>query len=313
MAGTAANPGPVGPGAALFILTLVKDLWSLNGPRQETFREVQWGKNKPAVFVDCKAGPSDKNPAIFCFNSSLLRSVTLAVRKANEVIRFSLCTKQVKVLCSAPAVNGLPGRDGRDGPKGEKGDPGEGLRGLQGLPGKAGPQGLKGEVGPQGEKGQKGERGIVVTDDLHRQITDLEAKIRVLEDDLSRYKKALSLKDVVNIGKKMFVSTGKKYNFEKGKSLCAKAGSVLASPRNEAENTALKDLIDPSSQAYIGISDAQTEGRFMYLSGGPLTYSNWKPGEPNNHKNEDCAVIEDSGKWNDLDCSNSNIFIICEL
>lgn len=111
----------------------------------------------------------------------------------------------------------------------------------------------------------------------------------------------------------MFVSTGKKYNFEKGKSLCAKAGSVLASPRNEAENTALKDLIDPSSQAYIGISDAQTEGRFMYLSGGPLTYSNWKPGEPNNHKNEDCAVIEDSGKWNDLDCSNSNIFIICEL
>jgi len=33
MAGTAANPGPVGPGAALFILTLVKDLWSLNGPR----------------------------------------------------------------------------------------------------------------------------------------------------------------------------------------------------------------------------------------------------------------------------------------
>lgn len=190
---------------------------------------------------------------------------------------------------------------------------GEGLRGLQGLPGKAGPQGLKGEVGPQGEKGQKGERGIVVTDDLHRQITDLEAKIRVLEDDLSRYKKALSLKDVVNVGKKMFVSTGKKYNFEKGKSLCAKAGSVLASPRNEAENTALKDLVDPSSQAYIGISDAQTEGRFMYLSGGPLTYSNWKPGEPNNHKNEDCAVIEDSGKWNDLDCSNSNIFIICEL
>lgn len=28
------------------------------------------------------------------------------------------------IQCSAPAVNGLPGRDGRDGPKGEKGDPG---------------------------------------------------------------------------------------------------------------------------------------------------------------------------------------------
>lgn len=30
------------------------------------------------------------------------------------------------IQCSAPAVNGLPGRDGRDGPKGEKGDPGAG-------------------------------------------------------------------------------------------------------------------------------------------------------------------------------------------
>ncbi|NXJ05511.1 MBL protein, partial [Odontophorus gujanensis] len=217
------------------------------------------------------------------------------------------------IQCSAPAVNGLPGRDGRDGPKGEKGDPGEGLRGLQGFPGKAGPPGLKGEVGPQGEKGQKGERGIVITDDLQRQITALEAKIQVLEDDLNRYKRAMTLNDIVNVGKKMFVSTGKKHNFETGKSLCAKAGSVLASPRNEAENTALKDLVNPSKQAYIGISDAQTEGKFMYLSGGPLTYSNWRPGEPNNLKNEDCAVIEESGKWNDLDCSNSNIFIICEL
>lgn len=32
------------------------------------------------------------------------------------------------IQCSAPAVNGLPGRDGRDGPKGEKGDPGTELR-----------------------------------------------------------------------------------------------------------------------------------------------------------------------------------------
>ncbi|NXC50595.1 MBL protein, partial [Penelope pileata] len=216
------------------------------------------------------------------------------------------------IQCSAPAVNGLPGRDGRDGPKGEKGDPGEGLRGLQGLPGKAGPPGLKGEVGPQGEKGQKGERGIFVTDDLQKQITALETKIQALQDELNRYKKAMTLKDIVRVGKKTFISTEKKASFENGKSLCAKAGSVLASPRNEAENTALKDLTGPSRQAYIGISDAQTEGRFVYQSGGPLTYTNWKPGEPNNQGNEDCAVIEESGKWNDLDCSNSNILIICE-
>ncbi|XP_038036757.1 mannose-binding protein [Anas platyrhynchos] len=217
------------------------------------------------------------------------------------------------IQCSAPAVNGLPGRDGRDGPKGEKGDPGEGLRGLQGFPGKAGPPGMKGVVGPRGEKGQKGEQGIVASDGLQRQVTALETKLKVLEDELNRYKNALILKNIRSIGKKMFVSTGNQDTFENGKSLCARAGSTLASPRNDAENTALKDLVRPARQAHIGISDAQTEGRFVYLSGGAVTYSNWNTGEPNNQKNEDCVVIYESGKWNDVDCSKTQALIICEF
>ncbi|KAM6265358.1 LOW QUALITY PROTEIN: pulmonary surfactant-associated protein D [Spheniscus humboldti] len=215
------------------------------------------------------------------------------------------------IQCSAPAVNGLPGRDGRDGPKGERGEPG-GLRGLQGFPGKAGPLGIKGALGPQGEKGKKGERGIVVTDDLQRQVTALETKVQVLEAELNRYKKAWILKNMKSIGKKKFVSTGKDDTFDNGKPLCAKAGSALASPRNEAENTALEDLIRASKQAYTGISDEQTEGRFMYRNGGAVTYRNWNAGEPNNLKNG-CAVIQDSGKWNDVNCSNSRALIICEF
>ncbi|KAM9273644.1 LOW QUALITY PROTEIN: mannose-binding protein-like [Morus bassanus] len=174
------------------------------------------------------------------------------------------------IQCSAPAVNGLPGRNGRVGPEGGKGEPGEGLRSLQGFPGKVGPLEIEGNLAPQGEKGEKekGEHGI-------------------------------------------FVSTGKEDTFDNGRSLCAKAGSALASPRNEAENTAL-DLIRPSKQAYMGISDEQTEGRFK-LNGGAVTYRNWNAGEPNNLKNEDCAVTQDSGKWNDVNCSNSYALIICEF
>uniref|UniRef100_A0A8C3PPL8 C-type lectin domain-containing protein n=1 Tax=Calidris pygmaea TaxID=425635 RepID=A0A8C3PPL8_9CHAR len=44
-----------------------------------------------------------------------------------------------------------------------------------------------------------------------------------------------------------------------------------------------------------------------------VTYTNWNAGEPNNRKNEDCAVIQDSGKWNDVNCSNSCASIICEF
>ncbi|NXG58981.1 MBL protein, partial [Hemiprocne comata] len=217
------------------------------------------------------------------------------------------------IQCSAPAVHVLPGRDGRDGPKGEKGEPGEGLRGLHGFPGKVGPPGIKGDLGPQGEKGQKGECGSVGTDDVLRRVTALEMKVQVLEAELNRYKTALILKNIKSIGKKIFVSTGKEDTFDNGKSLCAKAGSVLASPMNEAENTALKDLMRASKHAYLGISDEQTEGRFMYLNGGAVTYTNWEAGEPNNLKNEDCAVIQDSGKWNDINCSDSRALIICEL
>ncbi|XP_009812832.2 mannose-binding protein [Gavia stellata] len=303
-----------------------------------------------------KARPHGKNPAGFCSISSLLHSVVLAVREASGAIRVSLCTDQVKVLpfnalelwlsllmvvssvntdkpeekiyscpviqCSAPAVNGLPGKDGR----GEKGEPG-GLRGLQGFPGKVGPLEIKGDLGPKGEKGEKyifkkifvlmsgilitsfEERcdfqKFVVTDDLQRQVTALETKVQVLEAEVNRYKKALILKNIKSIGGKNICLNWKEDIFDNGKSLCAKAGSALASPRNEAENTALKDLTRPSKQAYMRIFDEQTEGRFMYLKGGAVTYRSWTAGEPNNLKNEDCAVIQDSGKWNDSNCSNS--------
>lgn len=113
---------------------------------------------------------------------------------------------------------------------------------------------------------------------------------------------ALILKNIKSIGKKIFVSTEKEDTFDNGKSFCAKAGSSPASPRKEAENTTLKHLITPSTQAYMGISAEQTKSTFMYLNEEAVTYRNRNAGEPNNLKNEDCAVMQDSGKWNDVDC-----------
>lgn len=102
--------------------------------------------------------------------------------------------------------------------------------------------------------------------------------------------------------KKIFVSTEKEDTCDNGKSFYAKAGSAPASPRKEAENTTLKNLITPLKQAYMGISAEQTKRTFMYLNEEAVTYRNRNAGEPNNLKNEDCAVMQDSGKWNDIDC-----------
>uniref|UniRef100_A0A8C4YL92 C-type lectin domain-containing protein n=1 Tax=Gopherus evgoodei TaxID=1825980 RepID=A0A8C4YL92_9SAUR len=203
------------------------------------------------------------------------------------------------IQCCAPGTNGLPGRDGRDGkegPKGEKGD--QGLRGLQGFPGKAGPQGTKGDQGPQGEKGQKGESASDKST-----FSDSGILINIF----------FSFRWVKSVGKKTFMLTGTKDSFENGKSLCTKAGGALACPHNRAENIALQEILKDSEQAYLGMSDVQTEGKFLYLNGGPVTYTNWETGEPNNNKNEDCVAMYSNGKWNDIDCSNSEILIICEF
>ncbi|MEP1575396.1 lectin-like protein [Roseibium album] len=64
----------------------------------------------------------------------------------------------------------------------------------------------------------------------------------------------------------------------------------------------------------IGATDRNTEGSFEWLDGpeggNPLTYTNWKPGEPNNSGGEDYVVAwwEDSatGRWNDIP-NNANV------
>ena len=51
---------------------------------------------------------------------------------------------------------------------------------------------------------------------------------------------------------------------------------------------------------WIGLSDAAVEGTFVWASGEPFIYDNWKPGEPNNFfGNEHYVHFEPDGLWND--------------
>ena len=48
------------------------------------------------------------------------------------------------------------------------------------------------------------------------------------------------------------------------------------------------------------------QGKFVWLSGQPFTYTNWKPNEPNSGVNQNCDGVHtwkgDFG-WNDAECS----------
>jgi hypothetical protein len=53
---------------------------------------------------------------------------------------------------------------------------------------------------------------------------------------------------------------------------------------------------------WIGLNDVAEEGTFVWTSGEPFSYDNWKPGEPNSGGgvfDEDYVHFEPDGLWND--------------
>ncbi|XP_049646692.1 mannose-binding protein A-like [Suncus etruscus] len=193
-----------------------------------------------------------------------------------------------------------PGRDGRDGLKGEKGEPGQGLRGLQGPPGKLGPQGVKGDTGNPGPKGNKGDRGDCSA--METKLALVEQEMKSLKSELVKVKRVQSFSLGNQPGKKWYVVSKEKMPFSQVKALCDQLQATVASPKNDDENRAIQNVIN--DVAYLGITDEKTEGQFMYITGGSLTYSNWKKNEPNDYgSNEDCTVILTEGNWNDVSCS----------
>jgi len=82
-------------------------------------------------------------------------------------------------------------------------------------------------------------------------------------------------------------------------------GGNLVTVNNAAENEFVRATFanfGGNGQAvWIGLSDAATEGTFVWADGAPVSYTNWGDGEPNNIGNEDYALMHDavSGAWND--------------
>lgn len=105
-------------------------------------------------------------------------------------------------------------------------------------------------------------------------------------------------------------------------------GGTLATVRNQSENDWLISTfatLDSGDRAlWIGLTDATEEGTFNWMSGEPVTFTNWASGEPSNSgptNNEDYTyIIQPSGvsglplltpgSWNDAPDSATGAFII---
>jgi hypothetical protein len=66
-------------------------------------------------------------------------------------------------------------------------------------------------------------------------------------------------------------------------------------------DTVLTDYYFESGALWIGLTDAEVEGTFKWITGEPYDFENWSAGEPNNWGgNEDYARFWKNLKWNDV-------------
>ena len=90
----------------------------------------------------------------------------------------------------------------------------------------------------------------------------------------------------------------------------ANLGGHLAVIGSSGENQFLANLLIANS-AWIGMSDAATEGYYEWVNGDPVTYTNWYPGQPNNYYGrQDYIEMLSDGYWNDATNTDAKEYIV---
>ncbi|XP_005871830.1 PREDICTED: pulmonary surfactant-associated protein D [Myotis brandtii] len=161
---------------------------------------------------------------------------------------------------------------------------------------------LDGKEGPLGEKEDP-------------DIAALWRQVKALQIAFLQYKKVELFPHGRVVGQKVFKAAGFQKPFQEAQQVCAQAGGQLPSPRSEAENHALQQLVqvEDKGNAFLSMTFSKVEGRFTYPGGESLVYTNWAPWEPNNDGgNEHCVEIFTNGKWNDRPCGDKRL-VICEF
>ncbi len=99
-------------------------------------------------------------------------------------------------------------------------------------------------------------------------------------------------------------------NWPNAKSKAESMGAQLVVISDPEENALLTSVLDENS-VFIGLSDREKEGTFVWVDGSPMTYSNWFFEQPNNYGNsQDYVELMNNGFWNDQSNNKSLKYII---
>ena len=90
---------------------------------------------------------------------------------------------------------------------------------------------------------------------------------------------------------------------------CTTLGGTLATIESQAKQDAVYALTG-STGAYIGLSDFLDEGTFSWLDGTVVSFTNWRPNQPNNgNGNQHCVWIRPDGGWDDVTCKKTEQYV----
>ncbi len=94
--------------------------------------------------------------------------------------------------------------------------------------------------------------------------------------------------------------------WDSAQNLATALGGNLVTINDETEQQWLRTAFNQNRYYWIGFNDAAQEGVWKWISGEPVTYTNWDGNNPNNEGVEDWAVmnwdyhtINPRGTWND--------------
>ncbi|XP_013879517.1 C-type lectin domain family 4 member E [Austrofundulus limnaeus] len=125
-------------------------------------------------------------------------------------------------------------------------------------------------------------------------------------------------------GGKSYKFLTSKASWEDSRSFCRDLGGDLVKIDSREEQEFLLERIkskinDDEHVFWIGLTDSETEGTWLWVDGSPLDESFWIGGEPNNGVGlfglrENCVALKrlELQSWNDQPCS-SPARRICEI
>ncbi|XP_071142759.1 asialoglycoprotein receptor 1-like isoform X2 [Mytilus edulis] len=137
---------------------------------------------------------------------------------------------------------------------------------------------------------------------------------------------------VVNFGGSTYKFNCGKFTWERAKAYCESQNGSLTTIETKEENDFLKyvaTLIQTTGQAapdhwWLGLTDIKTEDTFEWISGQPVTYTDWFQGTPRQPDNVniqgdtfdvDCASLYPSAsfQWFDETCTFPDCQAVCEI